>query len=385
MSSPPPPTSAPASNPPSGAHADAARGISPGGTADRFPLAVRWALRVPLFYKILLANAALVLVGTVVGSFVTAEYVRRNPGASTLDLVGVMAGAGIVVTVMVNALILRLALHPLDALERTAARVRRGDLDARVPLSPLADRELDRLTRTFNGMLDSAAANRERLREVAATALNAAEEERKRIARELHDETAQLLAALLIRIRVVKNASGSEAVAGPLEDMRREIGHALEGVRRFARGLRPPALDELGLLPAIESHVRSIREITEIDLSLDADGTPEGDLPPEASLAVYRIVQEALSNVVRHSGATRAAVRVVREPDRLVVTVEDDGHGFNVPEVRAAGRGLGLFGMRERAAYLGGRVDVQSAPGTGTRVRAEIPLRDPALGEDEAE
>jgi two-component system sensor histidine kinase UhpB len=351
---------------------------SPSPTHPRrsLPRVVQWLLRVPLFYKILLANATLVLVGTIVGSMVTATYVRRHPDASTLDLVGALAALGILVTVLVNAAILRLALHPLDALERTAARVQRGDLDARVPLSALADRELDRLTRTFNGMLDSAAANRERLREVASTALNAAEEERKRIARELHDETAQLLAALLIRIRVVKKAGDPQTVDALLEDMRREIGQALEGVRRFARGLRPPALDELGLIPAIESHVRSIREITEIDLTLDADAAAGDELPPEASLAVYRIVQEGMSNVVRHSGATRAAVRVVREPDRLVVTVEDDGHGFDVPAVRAAGRGLGLFGMGERAAYLGGRVDVQSTPGTGTRVRAEIPLGD---------
>ncbi len=348
----------------------------PSAPRDRLPRSVQWALRVPLFYKILLANASLVLVGSIIGGLVTADYVRRNPAASLLDLVGALAIGGIFATVLVNAIILRLALHPLDALERTAARVQRGDLDARVPLSPVADRELDRLTRTFNAMLDAATRNRERLREVAATALNAAEEERKRIARELHDETAQLLAALLIRIRVVKNASDPAAVASLLDDMREQIGGALEGVRRFARGLRPPALDELGLIPAIESHVRSIRTITEIDLSLDADDDV-GGLPPEAELAVYRIVQEALSNVVRHSGAVRAAVRVTRDPDRLVVTIEDDGHGFNVPEVRAAGRGLGLFGMGERAAYLGGRVDVQSAPGTGTRVRAEIPLGDP--------
>lgn len=370
--------------PPPAASSDALDPPPPAPTR-RLPAAVRWALRVPLFYKILLANAALVLVGTIVGSMVTADYVRRNPDASLLDLVGLMAVGGIVATVLVNAIILRLALHPLDALERTAARVQRGDLDARVPLSPVADRELDRLTRTFNGMLDSATRNRERLRQVAATALNAAEEERKRIARELHDETAQLLAALLIRIRLVRKADDAAALDTLLEDMRREIGGALEGVRRFARGLRPPALDELGLIPAIESHVRSIRAITEIDLSLQAEGDA-GGLPLEAELAVYRIVQEALSNVVRHSGATRAAVRVVREPDRLVVTVEDDGHGFDVPRVRAAGRGLGLFGMGERAAYLGGRVDVQSAPGTGTRVRAEIPLGDPdapvGVGED---
>lgn len=379
MSSPPIQPGAPALNPASGASPGTEpltpAAPPPGVPADRFPLAVRWALRVPLFYKILLANASLVLVGSIVGGLVTADYVRRHPAASLLDLVGALAIGGIVATVLVNALILRLALHPLDALERTAARVHRGDLDARVPLSPVADRELDRLTRTFNAMLDSATRNRERLRQVAATALNAAEEERKRIARELHDETAQLLAALLIRIRVVKNANDPEAVSALLDDMREQIGGALEGVRRFARGLRPPALDELGLIPAIESHVRSIRAITEIDLSLHAD-EDVGGLSLEAELAVYRIVQEALSNVVRHSGAIRAAVRVAREPDRLVVTVEDDGHGFNVPEVRAAGRGLGLFGMGERAAYLGGRVDVQSTPGTGTRVRAEIPLGD---------
>ena len=335
---------------------------------------MRWLLRVPLFYKILLANAVLVLVGTIVGSMVTATYVRRHPDASTLDLVGALAAGGILATVLVNAIILRLALQPLDALERTAARVQRGDAGARVAPSPLADREMERLTRTFNGMLDAAAVNRERLREIASAALNAAEEERKRIARELHDETAQLLAALLIRIRVVKNQSDPQAVDALLEEMRREVGHALEGVRRFARGLRPAALDELGLVPAIESHVRSIREITDIRLSFDADAADGEEPPPEVSLAVYRIVQEALSNVVRHSGAARAAVRVWREADRLVVTVEDDGRGFSVPAVREAGRGLGLFGMGERAAYLGGRVDVQSAPGTGTRVRAEIPL-----------
>lgn len=362
--------------PPASAPYPAASAPSAHAAGDRLPRAVRRVLRVPLFYKILLANAALVLVGAIVGSLVTAGYVRRHPAASLLDLVGALAIGGIVVTVLVNALILRLALHPLAALERTAARVHRGDLDARVPLSPVADRELDRLTRTFNAMLDSATGNRERLRQVAATALNAAEEERKRIARELHDETAQLLAALLIRIRVVRNASDPQAVPALLDDMREQIGGALEGVRRFARGLRPPALDELGLIPAIESHVRSIRDITEIDLSLHADGDVDG-LPPEAELAVYRIVQEALSNVVRHSGAIRAAVRVSRGPDRLLVTVEDDGHGFNVPEVRAAGRGLGLFGMGERAAYLGGRVDVQSTPRMGTRVVAEIPLGDP--------
>ncbi|HYJ80537.1 MAG TPA: sensor histidine kinase [Longimicrobiaceae bacterium] len=340
----------------------------------RVPPAVRALLRVPLFYKILIANGVLVLAGTVLSSAVTAEYVRQSPGRSTLDLVGVLALAGIAATLAVNALILRLALQPLELLERTAARVQAGDLDARAPESPLADRELLRLTRTFNAMLEAAAAYRARLREVASRALGAAEEERKRIARELHDETAQMLAALLVRIRVVRGARDPAAMETLLEDMRGEVGGALEGVRRFARGLRPPALDELGLVPAIDGHARSLAETSGVAIGVRADAVGD-DLPPEAELATYRIVQEALSNVVRHAGATRASVRLTREADRLVVTVEDDGRGFDPARTMAReGGGLGLFGMNERAAYLGGRVEVRSTPGSGTIVRAEIPL-----------
>ena len=343
-------------------------------SARAAPTALRALLRIPLFYKILIANATLVLVGTVFGGWLTAWFVREEPGRSPLELVMGLALLGLAATLLVNALILRLALKPLDLLEATAARVQRGDLDCRAPVSAVADRELDRLTRTFNGMLDAAAAYRERLREVAARALGAAEEERKRIARELHDETAQMLAALLIRIRVVRGARDPQAVDALLEEMRVEVGQALEGIRRFARGLRPPALDELGLVPAIESHVRSLAEISGLHITVDAD--PLGDaLPSEAELALYRIVQEALSNVVRHAHATRASVRIARESDRVVVTVDDDGRGFDRAEVAAREQGgLGLFGMNERAAYIGGGVEVTSRRGAGTRVRAEIPL-----------
>lgn len=347
----------------------AERDAAAGGNA-----VVRALLRVPLYYKILIANAALVLVGAIVGGSVTAHYVRAEPGRSPVGLVWLMAVGGVLLSLLVNAFILRLALSPLQDLERTAARVQGGNLDARVPLSPLADRELDRLSRTFNGMLDAGAAYRTRLREVAVRALGAAEEERKRVARELHDETAQMLAALLIRIRVLKSARDPDAAAAMLEEMRREVGVALEGVRRFARGLRPPSLDELGLVPAIESHARALSEITSLLIQVDAVPLEPGTLTPEAELAVYRIVQEALSNVVRHAHATRVALRVAHEGDTVRVEVTDDGHGFSPGEVMAGGGGLGLFGMKERAAYLGGHVEVESRPGEGTRVRAEIPV-----------
>jgi two-component system sensor histidine kinase UhpB len=348
----------------------------PGGEASRLPRFVRALLRVPLYYKILLANAVLVLVGTLFGSRVTARFVHDQPDRPWIEVAGLLALIGIAVTLLVNAVILRVALRPLDDLERTAARVRRGEMDRRAPVSPVADRELDRLRRTFNAMLDASAAYRSRLQEVAARALSAAEEERKRIARELHDETAQMLAALLIRIRLVQRAGDAEALGRLLEEMRDEVGTALEGTRRFARGLRPPALDELGLVPAIESHARSLEEISGMRIELAADDVA-GLLTPEAELATYRIVQEALSNVLRHARATRAEVRIARDGDRLVVTVEDDGRGFDPANaVSSEGGGLGLFGMKERAGYIGGGVEVESRAGHGTRVRAEIPLRD---------
>ncbi len=344
----------------------------------RLPRWVRVLLRVPLFYKILIANAVLVLAGAIFGSMVTARFVRDQPDRPWFEVAGLLELIGIGITLLVNAVILRVALQPLDELERTAARVQRGEVDRRAPISPVADRELDRLRLTFNAMLDAGAAYRARLREVAARALGAAEEERKRIARELHDETAQMLAALLIRIRLVQRAQDPDALGKLLEEMRADVGQALEGIRRFARGLRPPALDELGLVPAIESHARSLEEISGLIITVESDEV-QGGLPPQAELATYRIVQEALSNVVRHAHATRALVRIAREDELLVVTVEDDGRGFD-PEnaVSSEGGGLGLFGMKERAGYIGGAVEVASTPGRGTRVRAEIPLRDDA-------
>lgn len=334
---------------------------------------LRRSLRTPLFYKILIANALIVIFGAVAGSLLTVEFVRETGDGSVVELAVVLAIAGVGLSIFVNAIILRLALDPLRNLEETAARVQTGDLEARARLSPLADREMEHLTRTFNGMLDNQTAYRRRLRDVAARALGAAEEERKRIARELHDETAQALAALLIRLRLARGMDDREAREALLTEVRGEIADTLEGVRRFARGLRPPALDELGLVPAIESHARGLAEAVGFTVRFDARVTA-GLLSAPAELALYRIVQEALSNVARHAEASRADVGIRDSDGRVVATVRDDGRGFEVEEVlRQPPEGLGLFGMRERAAYLGGRVEVESRPGEGTVVRAEIP------------
>ncbi|HEX7117934.1 MAG TPA: ATP-binding protein [Longimicrobiales bacterium] len=338
----------------------------------RIPAPLRRLLGVPLFYKILIANSAIVIGGAVAGTMVTAEFVRTRPDRSIFELVGLLATAGVVMSVLANALILRVALSPLRHLQRTASAIQSGTLDARAPVSPVADRDLARLIRTFNLMLDGLEGNRERLREIAARALYAEEEERKRIARELHDETAQSVAAILIRLRLMRGVEDAARREALLEEVREELASTLEGIRRYARGLRPPALDELGLVPAIQAYARTLAEGTGLAISVDAE-RGGGRLTPEAELALYRMVQEALSNVVRHAEATRARVHFRPTRQSVVVVVEDDGRGFPVDEVMEAGRGLGLFGMRERAGYVGGQVEIDSKVGEGTRVRITVP------------
>src|SRR5690606_29017968 len=168
-----------------------------------------------------------------------------------------LLGIGLVLSLISNAVILRLALTPLRRLEETATRVREGDYAARVEPSHLADRDIERVAATFNMMLESAETYRARLREVAARALNAQEEERKRVARELHDGIAQSLAALRVQRRIAR-AAPEETRLEALDRVSAGMGEATEELRRIAQGLRPPALDMLGLSPAIESYARSL-------------------------------------------------------------------------------------------------------------------------------
>ncbi len=340
------------------------------------PGVVRAVLGVRLFWKVLAANAFIVVAAACASGVLAARAAAVGPAASPIELtLGIAAGA-LALTLAINGAIVWIALRPVHALETTAVRVAEGDLEARVPESPLADRDLERLTHTFNGMLDSLGLYRRRLREIAARALSAAEEERKRVARELHDETAQTLAGLLIRLRLVRSTSDEDVRQKVLEEVREELSVAVERVRAFAIGLRPPALDMLGLVPAIRSHAASVASGSGIEIQVEADAS-QGRLREEAELAVYRIVQAALSNVAFHSGAKHAKVIVRRTDDRLRIVVRDDGRGFRVAEVlETTDRGLGLAGMQERAAYLSGRVEFHSEPGHGTRVEVEIPIEE---------
>ncbi len=335
----------------------------------------RWRRRllgVPLLYKILVANGFVVALGAGAGTAFVTHVARARPGHPIWLLVLTVGTVGGAVSLLANWNILRFALAPLRSIEEAALRVESGDLDARAPVSVVADHSLARLGRVFNDMLDAISRSRVRLRRLAAGSVRAAEEERKRLSRELHDDTAQRLAALILRLRTIRNEIRDPAADRRLEAFRSELVDIVESIRRYARGLRPPALDDAGFEAAVRGLARDMSEVG-LDVQVTVGHLPAG-LAGSAELNLYRMIQEALSNVLRHSGAREATLRVASDSGSLTIAVVDRGVGFDVEQEWDRGRGLGLFGLRERAEQLGATVDVDSAPGVGTTVRIALPL-----------
>jgi len=289
-----------------------------------------------------------------------------------LQVVLFFAFAGGIAVVLANAFILRLALQPLEDLEQAAAQVHAGDIRTRVASSPVADSAMERLADTFNAMLDSIEGNQQKQRDLSRRALNAAEEERRRVATDLHDKTAQTLAGLLVRLSLVKNIGDPDVRGALLKEAAEEASFAMDEVYRVVQALRPPALEMLGLKGAVETHARSVADKAGIKIDVQSDDL-RGALDDQAEIALYRILQEALSNVVRHARASRAVIRLLRTGDGVLATIEDDGVGFAAAEVLRDSGSLGLFGMQERASYLGGRVEIRSDR-DGTTVEVQIPV-----------
>lgn len=215
------------------------------------------------------------------------------------------------------------------------------------------------------------------LQHLSAKLITAQEEERQNIARELHDEVGQVLTAIKVELAVaqrrIEHAGGSPHL---LDDVQSIADAALHTVRDLSHLLHPALLDDLGLAAAIDWYLHAFGKRHSISVSFRQDGMARR-LAPEIELAAYRVVQEALTNVARHAEATTCRVVLRQVADVLDITVEDDGKGFerSALEETGARRGLGLLGMRERAAQFSGTVHIETAPGAGTRVKVSLPAR----------
>ena len=217
--------------------------------------------------------------------------------------------------------------------------------------------------------------SKEELRELASAANSVREQEKSRIARELHDELAQALTALKMDATwVAERLPPSEKpLAEKLATMQAMLDGTVAATRRIAADLRPLMLDDLGLIPAAEWLVQNFTERTGIHCEL-AVGVPDLELAEPYASAVFRILQESLTNVARHAQASRVEVELDRRDGAVTLVVRDDGHGFS-PQAPRKPTSFGLMGLRERAYLLGGEVDIASEPGRGTTVEVSIPLR----------
>ena len=208
-------------------------------------------------------------------------------------------------------------------------------------------------------------------RDALRRAVQAQEAERRRLARELHDETGQALTSILLGLSAVERAESAEAAHVAAGELRGLVVETLQSVRRLAVELRPSALDDFGLEPALRRLGQAMRERGELDVQVEAR-LGEERLPAEVETALYRIVQEALTNVVKHAGAAHVSIVLTRKQGSVVVMIEDDGRGFDLAE--SSVDRLGLLGMRERVQLLDGSLEIEAAPGAGTTLVVELPL-----------
>jgi signal transduction histidine kinase len=202
--------------------------------------------------------------------------------------------------------------------------------------------------------------------------VTAQELERRRLARELHDETGQALTSILLGLRGLEDVKDEAALRASVAEVRELVRSTLQDVRRLAVELRPKVLDDFGLVAALERLTESFAEQTGIRVEFVPNLQGSDRLPGEIETALYRIVQESLTNVVKHARAGNVSIVLTRKPVSVSVVVEDDGVGFEPG--RETGDGIGLIGMRERVGLLGGRVVLESRPGAGTTFVAEVPL-----------
>ena len=216
-------------------------------------------------------------------------------------------------------------------------------------------------------------------RDALRRVVDAQELERTRLARELHDQTGQALTSILLGLKHLDDVVETDEAREATASIRELVASTLQDVRRLAVELRPSALDDFGLVPAVERLASNLSEQSDLVVDVEAR-LGDSRLPPEAETALYRIVQEALTNVVKHAAARRVSITLVRKEASAVVVIEDDGRGFDPEAVRAGA--LGFTGMRERVELVGGRLTVEASPGAGTTLVAEVHITDGTTSDD---
>jgi two-component system sensor histidine kinase UhpB len=340
-----------------------------GGWLGPMPTRLARPVRLSLLQRAALANAAVLLLAFILLALSPVTISAPIRGGELIILV-----AGLVAMLIVNLVLIRRALAPLEDLaaemETIDLRDRRGQIE--IPSSDST--ELATFTGALNDMVNRLAEER---RLGARAALSAQERERLRIARALHDEAGQTLTAVALEIERAAEAAEPED-RQRLTALAAELHSTLDEIRRITRELRPEALDDLGLINALIALCRRSSQQGGIQIEQNL-GTDLPPLSPELELVIYRVAQEALTNILRHSGASRCSVSLARAGQSIELTIDDDGSGL--PEIRPE-ETVGIEGMRERALLARGRLELGARAGGGTRVRLLVPIEEDPGEED---
>jgi two-component system sensor histidine kinase UhpB len=312
----------------------------------------------PLVWRAFATNAAAMLLAFTALVF-TPVTVSVPIGVRELVLLAI----GLVVVLALNLLLLRPAFRPLDDLAETMRRHDPLMPGVRVPVD--GEPDVAAVAQAFNEMLDRLESER---RDSARQALRVLEGERSRIARELHDEVGQTLTGAMLQIEALA-ARIPDDLRDELDKLRETARSGTEDVRRIAKRLRPEALEDLGLQSALATLATSFGDQAHVDIRRRLE--PVVPLSKDAELVVYRVAQEALTNVVRHARASQVELRLRENDTRAVLTVRDDGCGLSPGALPSAN---GIRGMRERAMLIGAQLHIDSGPGRGTEIKLSIPL-----------
>ncbi|MEO8953506.1 MAG: sensor histidine kinase [Ktedonobacteraceae bacterium] len=352
------------------------------GKPSRSP-AVAWRrVQLSLFEKVILANSIMLIGEALAGLWITSHNIEAHHYLIDTSFIVLATLLGL----FVNILILRASFRPLFLLLATIREISAGKTHERATIIP-SDLEISELAQSFNGMLDRLAAAK---REQTTLILQAQEEERRRLALELHDESSQNLTALLVYLEIMgqqltalPNTSISQEartqLEGGLTGLAGIAQHTLDNIRTLAQQLRPSVLDDLGLHAALRWLAEDARQRLRLSVELSLEEVEhtlhmfyqQGIDTTLYGTIIFRIAQESLTNIARHAHAQHAWLSLKQEHDSICLTVRDDGSGFDTTKRPP---GLGIFGMNERAAQVGGTVHIQAELGQGTTVQARLPL-----------
>ncbi len=345
------------------------------GTLSNFQQAIR---KTPILYRITIGNAFVIAIGAVGGTYVTRLLADQ---AADWWLILFFLAIGTTLAVLVNFWIIKNALRPLTDLSSVVDRVQEGQTYIDPYYLQPTDPDINQLAAALDTLVRQLNDRNQELHALSEHSINALEEERQQIALTLHDDTGQSLSLLIINLESLEAQlpRDEKILLEKIVETRLLAQNSLSNLRQIVYGLRPSILDDLGLIPAIRWYARTNLEKAGILVEINANGEMES-LPPQLNSTLFRIAQEAINNILRHSKAENVEINFSQVDDQILVEVADDGRGFDPSTVKDQALQLhhiGLLGMQERAELIGGSTEVISEPGSGTKIAITVPCNPP--------